>query len=218
MSSYIPPKEADFIAWSENLLTVAAAHAVEWNLPQTKLHEMRTLHDETAALHQLCQTAGYTKLDMQAKNEKKRLLKQEEEVFVRNNLQNNDAMTDNGREALRIPIHDRTPSSRPVPDTVPDVETETPNPRVVRIKFRGLHAARWGKPGHVDRFECAWVVSDEPPARIEDLIHTAFASRSPLDLVFGEDQRGGKVHFACRWESGVGKTGPWSEIFTVIIP
>ena len=218
MSSYIPAKEADFIAWSENLLTVAAARAGEWSLPQAKLAELRTLHNEAAALHQLCQTAGFTKLDMQAKNEKKQLLKQEEEVFVRNNLQNNDAMTDNGREALRIPIYDRIPSARPAPDTVPDVETETPNPRVVRIKFRGLNAARWGKPEHIDRFECAWLISEAPPALIEDLVHTAFASRSPLDLTFSEDQRGQRVHFACRWESGVGKTGPWSEIQTVIIP
>jgi hypothetical protein len=153
---------------------------------------------------------------MQAKNEKKRLLKQEEEVFVRNNLQNNDAMMDNVREALRIPIHDRTPSARPVPDTVPDVET--PNPRIVWIKFRGVHVARRGKPGHVERFECAWLAGDEPPARIEDLLHTVYASRSPLDLTFEENQRGGRVHFACRWESGVDRTGPWSEIFTVISP
>jgi hypothetical protein len=33
-----------------------------------------------------------------------------EEVFVRNNLQNNDAMTDNGRAELGIPIHSKTHS------------------------------------------------------------------------------------------------------------
>lgn len=43
---------------------------------------------------------------MQLKNQKKGALKKLEEVFVRNNLQNHDAMTDNGRKALRIPIYD----------------------------------------------------------------------------------------------------------------
>ncbi|MDR2480684.1 MAG: hypothetical protein LBD07_00115 [Spirochaetaceae bacterium] len=218
MSSYIPAKEADFVAWSDNLLTVAAARASEWNLVKSKIEELRALHDEVAALHQICQTPNYTKLDMQAKNEKKTLLKQEEEVFVRNNLQNNDAMTDNGRQALRIPIYDRTPTPRPTPDAVPDMETETPNPRTVRVKFRGINAPRWGKPDHVERFECVWLIADEPPARIEDLVHRSFATRNPLDLTFDEDQRGKRLHFACRWEGGAGKTGPWSEIFTAIIP
>jgi hypothetical protein len=130
--SYIPQKEADIVAWSENLIAVATAHKTEWNLSQSKLDELLALHNEVKALHQLCQTSSFTKLDMQAKNEKKAQLIQLEEVFVRNNLQNNDAMTDNGREELRIPIHDKTPSPHPVPDTLPDVEMDTPFPRTCR--------------------------------------------------------------------------------------
>jgi hypothetical protein len=30
-----------------------------------------------------------------------------------------------------------------VPDTLPDVEIETPLPRAVQIKFRALNAVRW---------------------------------------------------------------------------
>jgi hypothetical protein len=152
--SYIPTKEADFVDWSENLLAVSTAHKAEWNLSQSKLDELLALHTEVKRLHLLCQTAVYTKLDMQAKNEKKKQLVQMEEVFVRNNLQNNDAMTDNGREELRLPIHDKTPSTHPVPDTLPDIEIETPLPREVQIKFRALNAPRWGKPEYVHGLEC----------------------------------------------------------------
>ncbi|MDR1985875.1 MAG: hypothetical protein LBP88_02745, partial [Treponema sp.] len=98
--SYIPTKEAEFVEWSENLIAVSTEHKVEWNLPEDKLAELQTLHTQVKALYELCQTASYTKLDMQQKKEKKDRLVHLEEVFVRNNLQNNDAMTDEGRRAL----------------------------------------------------------------------------------------------------------------------
>jgi hypothetical protein len=78
-------------------------------------------------LHQ----AGYA-----AKKEKKDRLVHLEEVFVRNNLQNNDAMTDEGRRALRIPIYDSKPTPHPEPEGIPEIEITTPLPRTVHIKFR----------------------------------------------------------------------------------
>jgi hypothetical protein len=216
--SYIPTKEADFVDWSENLITVSTARKTEWNLSQNKLDELLALHTEVKRLHQLCQTSSYTKLDMQAKNEKKKLLVQTEEVFVRNNLQNNDAMTDNGREELRIPIHDKTPSPHPAPDSLPDVEVETPHPRAVQIKFRAPNAPRWGKPEHVHGLECLWVISEAAPAKIEDLLHSEFATSTPLELVFDEDQRGKRLYFAVRWENGSAKKGLWSNMYSAVVP
>ncbi|MDR1466364.1 MAG: hypothetical protein LBI40_01925 [Treponema sp.] len=218
MPSYRPTKEAEYVDWSENLIEVSEKHKVEWKLVDGKLTELRTLHDEVKALHELCQTASYTKLDMQAKNEKKALLIHLEEVFVRNNLQNNDAMTDNGREELGIPIHDPTPTPQPAPTTIPEVEVETPHPRTVRIKFRDEHTKRWGKPTHVHGLECLWLIAEEPPAKVKDLLHSEFATRNPLELTFEEDERGKKVYFAVRWESGAGKKGLWSDIYSAIIP
>ena len=84
--------------WSANLIAVSKANADVWKLPPDQLTGLETLHNEVKALHEVCQTASYTKLDMQAKNEKKGLLVRREEVFVRNNLQDNDLMTNNGRE------------------------------------------------------------------------------------------------------------------------
>jgi hypothetical protein len=37
-------------------------------------------------------------------------------------------------------------------------------------------------------------------------------------LTFEEDERGKKVYFAVRWESGAGKKGLWSDIYSAIIP
>jgi hypothetical protein len=215
---YIPTIENYFVEWSGNMIAVAIIHKTELGLSEGKLTELQTLHNEVKALHELCQTAAHTKLDMQAKNEKKKRLIHLEEVFVRNNLQNNDAMTDSLREALGIPIHDKKPSPVPAPDGIPDIEIATPHPRTVQIKFRDEHAARWGKPEHVHGLECVWGLMEEPPMKVGDLLHSEFATKNPLELVFEEDERGKKIFFAARWETGAMKKGKWSDIFSAIIP
>jgi hypothetical protein len=216
--SCIPTKEKNYVDWSGNLIAVSIAHKSEWNLSEAKLTELQTLHNEVKALHELCQTVSYTKLDMQAKNEKKKLLIQLETVFVRNNLQNNDAMTDTGCKELGIPIHDKKPTPIPVPDGIPEIKVETPHPRTVRIKFRDEHAARWGKPALVHGIECVWEIAEEPPVKVKDLFHSEFTTKSPLELTFEEDERGKRVYFVARWETRSMKKGKWSDIFSAIIP
>jgi hypothetical protein len=141
-----------------------------------------------------------------------------EEVFVRNNLQNNDAMTNSGREALRIPIYDTKPTPHPAPYVIPDIVIEMPLPRVVRIKFRTVGAKRWGKPKYVHGLERLWAPAEEASAKIEELPHSSFATRSPLDPVFDEDERGKRLYFAVRWETGAVSKGPWSDIEFAVIP
>jgi hypothetical protein len=216
--SYFPTVEGEFVEWSGNLIAVSKENAAEWGLPADQLAELEAEHGVYKALYEKCRTASYTKLDMQAKIEKRKALVKREEVFVRNNLQNNDRMTDNGRAKLRIPIHDTTPTPRPAPDTIPEVEAQMPAPRTLRFRFRAEHAKRWGKPPHVHGLELLWVIADKAPARIEELLHSAFATRSPLEMTFDEDQRGKRLWFAVRWENGAAQKGKWSGIFSAIIP
>ncbi|GHU76117.1 hypothetical protein FACS189461_3310 [Spirochaetia bacterium] len=215
---YFPTREAEFVDWSQNLITVSEAHAAAWNLPAPKLQELRLLHDEFSQLHVLCNTAAYTRVDMENKNEKKASLIHLEEVFVRNNLQNNDVMTDAGREEAQIPKHDKNPTPHGAPDGIPDIEVQTPLPRTLRLRFRAMNAPRWGKPENVHGLECLWGQLDAPPAHVEDLLHSAFTTSTPLDLVFDEDARGKRVYFTVRWEGGSGKKGSWSEVFTAVVP
>jgi hypothetical protein len=37
-------------------------------------------------------------------------------------------------------------------------------------------------------------------------------------MTFDEDQRGKRLYFAVRWETGAVKKGNWSDIFSAIIP
>ncbi|GHU49451.1 hypothetical protein FACS1894200_08100 [Spirochaetia bacterium] len=216
--NYIPAKEAEFIDWSENLITVSEAHDADWNLMPSKVAELRTLHTEVKRLHLLCKTPAHTKVDMETKNEAKAELIALIEVFVRNNLQNNDFMNDAGRVELQIPIHDKIHTPHGAPGGIPSIEVLTPMPRTVRIRFRALDAQRWGKPEDAHSLECLWSLLDEPPELVADLLHSASSTATPLDLVFEENQRGKHIYFAVRWKSDTNKEGAWSEIFSAVVP
>jgi hypothetical protein len=119
---------------------------------------------------------------------------------------------------MGIPNHDPHPTPVPEPDDIPEVEARTPMPRVLRFPFRRKGMKRWGKPGNVHGMELVWLISDTPPTLVKDLVHSAFATKSPLELTFKEDQRGKRLYYAVRWETGTVKKGKWSEIFSAIIP
>ena len=100
------------------------------------------------------------------------------------NLQNNDVMTDAGREELQIPKHDKISTPHGAPDEVPNVEVQSPLPCTVQLRFCAPDAPRWGKHKRTD------------------LLHSAFSTGTPLDLVFDEDRRGKRSYCAVHRESG----------------
>jgi hypothetical protein len=57
-----------------------------------------------------------------------------------------------------------------------------------------------------------------PPAEVEDLPRSVTASKSPITLIFREEDRGKTVYLAGRWKTGRQKEGPWSGIVSAIIP
>jgi len=216
--SYIPSREADFVVWTGNLIAVCKAHIAMWNLPEDKLDEMDVLYLRVKDLHDLSKSAFFTKADMHEKNEKKHALFLLIEEFVRNCLQNNYIMTDAGRTELGIPIHDRHLTPQPQPKTKPLVQVVTAVIRELYFRFRDQSASRWGKPKYVSRFELLWIEGDVKPEHISELIHSAFSTSSPLKMVFDENDRGKKIHFASRWENSRGEKGPCTEIETAIVP
>ncbi|MDR3115721.1 MAG: hypothetical protein LBU25_09405, partial [Treponema sp.] len=127
-------------------------------------------------------------------------------------------VTDEDRDNMGIPNRDATLTPVPKPQEVPELEVSTPLPRTLRFRFRGIGAKHWGKPEGVHGIELLWIIADAPPGDFDDFPHSAFSTKSPLELSFSEAQRGKKVFFAARWESGTVKKGPETEIFSAVIP
>jgi hypothetical protein len=62
------------------------------------------------------------------------------------------------------------------------------------------------------------IEGDVSPEKIGDLSYSAFITRNLLELSFDQDERGKRVYFAARRESGTVKKCSWSDIFNAVIP
>jgi hypothetical protein len=159
----------------------------------------------------------HTPVDTEAKNDAKKAAKAIIRPFVNQYLRYLP-VTDEDRTAMGIPNHDSHPTPTPRPEDIPEVEAQTPKPRTLRFRFRRANMKRWGKPDDVHGMELVWLISDTPPVKVAELVHSSFATRSPLELVFEEDQRGKRLYYAVRWETGTVKKGEFSDIYSAIIP
>jgi hypothetical protein len=74
------------------------------------------------------------------------------------------------------------------------------------------------KPSGVHGAEIRWAILEAPPTTTDDLIHSEFSTRTPHTFIFEENQRGRTVWFRLRWENTRGEKGPWSELYSAIIP
>jgi hypothetical protein len=218
---YLSLSDADFDRFIKFMIAYvegkcAGTPPVWPHIPQAARTEVAEA--DTLWIAAFARTAGpHTPVDTEAKNDAKNAAKQVIRRFVNQYLRY-PPVTDEDRTAMGIPNHDPHPTPVGEPEDVPETAASTPLPRVLRFSFRRLGAKRWGKPEHVHGMELAWVIADAPPAETEDLLHSAFSTRSPLEMTFKESERGKRVYYATRWETGTVKKGKWSEIQSAVIP
>jgi hypothetical protein len=208
----IPRKEAELSEWSGNLLEVCKDNIDTWKLPTAKLTELVTLQAKFKVLVEKCKTAAGTKIDMQDKKDTKVLFVPKLEVFIKNDLQNNDLVDNAALVELGLNVPSGTHTPWPTPSEIPSTTVKTPAIRKVQVWFKGINSKRWGRLAKTKNLRCQWLISDTPPTRISELLHTEIATSNPLEFTFEEDQRGKRLYFAVCWEAGPKKRGPWSEI------
>ncbi|MDR2193001.1 MAG: hypothetical protein LBP19_00790 [Treponema sp.] len=95
--------------------------------------------------------------------------------------------------------------------------TPMPAPRALRFTFRRVGAKRWRQPEGIHGLELAWVIATAPPKETEGLVHSSFATKSPPELTFKENERGKRAYYAARWETGAMKKGKFTDIVSVIV-
>ncbi|MDR0724537.1 MAG: hypothetical protein LBF59_00820 [Prevotellaceae bacterium] len=134
-------------------------------------------------------------------------------------LKGNPLVTDEDLVAMGLPKHSTGAKTPPTPPTdVVEATTDTSKPGIVGINFRTKNAKGTAKPKHVRGAEIVSAVLDTPPTDWAQLTHSSFDTKTPAQLVFTGEQRGKTLYFALRWENNVGEKGPWSEIYSAIIP
>jgi hypothetical protein len=217
-------KDAEFDVWFGNLVQyvlkmisagaggsapvwthILAAEAAALNAAFTAWH---TVYGATLTPHTPGQTA--------AKNEAREAANREISSFYRRFIEHPAVTLEQLMDAGFQPPSPRTPDAAPA--TYPEAETDSSVIRQLTIHFRDKGSRSRAKPPKVHGAEIRWAILDREPADENELTASDFDTASPFTLTFTESQRGKRVYFALRWESSTNLKGPWSEIYSAIIP
>ena len=219
-SYFIPRKDADFLQWTNNFMNYLGANVRQFGFPDDVYAELTDQHSDFAAkLEVAVNPATRTKLTIQAKTSARKIFEKALRQAVKEYLANNHLVSDEDRDGLGIPIYKTTRTAAPVATDSPDSDSD--NSVIGRVSihfFEKGSSHKKAKPAGQHGAEIAWIVSDTPPTRWDELLHSNIDTNSPFTLSFEHDQRGKTLYFALRWENTRGEKGPWSEILSAIIP
>jgi hypothetical protein len=119
---------------------------------------------------------------------------------------------------LGLKLPDATPSEIDAPKDAPEVEASSPHHRMVRFDIKAKGAKRHGIPEKVHGLELRHTISDTEPTSIKEFTNSEFATKSPLEILFEETDRGKKLYFIARWKTEANKKSLWTDIMFVYIP
>jgi hypothetical protein len=219
----VPTSDADFDAWVENFceLTVqrtGGSYPAQWDhIPPEAVTKLTATNSvwHTAYLVTL---KPHTPIDTDTKNHARDDMEAEARSFINEYIRNSSKVS--REDKLTIGIHERRPPHHiEPPHTVPVLEPRAGNPRQIEVPYWDAESGGRGKPTDVHGIEVRWAILDHEPTGEEELTHSAFDTRSPLTLTFGEADRGKRVYMAGRWEiEREGEKGPMGEIVSAFVP
>ncbi|MDR0704094.1 MAG: hypothetical protein LBF88_03820 [Planctomycetaceae bacterium] len=215
----VPVKDADFNNWQKPLYDYAKENLTRWvsnaefvtwtNLINT----WETAYAETA-------TGDAKHSQVLAKNEARKALEAKLRQLIKYVFNAHpEIVTHEVRAQLGLPVYKTTRTPSPVAVTYPDHDTDSGMIRRLTIHFydRGKKKSK-AKPDGQHGAEMLWEILPAPPKSINELVHSAFDTHTPFTLEFSDEDRGKTIYFCLRWENTRGEKGPWSEIYSAIIP
>jgi hypothetical protein len=216
---YFPRKEAEFYGWVSVFFTYMAANIARFGISSSLLFPLISLRDDFFAKFTVAITVSTrTKSTVLDKNIALNVLKDALRVFIREYLTYNHLVTNSDRENLGLPVRKtvRTPVS--VPTIYPSCTVDTSIIRVLVVNFFDSVTKKRAKPPGVHGAEIKYKISDTPIVNPDDMVHSAFDTRSPFRLVFRGEDRGKTVWLCLRWQNTRGGKGPWAEVVSAVIP
>jgi hypothetical protein len=216
---YIPEADGKFSVWVKILFGAVVQNAEAWKIEGAAFAGILAMIERFETAFAKASEPNRGRADVMAKNEARDVLKVAVRKFVKEYLAFNSAISDEEREGSGLPVYKRVRTPAPVAKEAPEAEVDISRVGRVSIHFfeRGGNHKK-SKPEGQHGAEIAWIISDVPPGRWEELIHSTVDTRSPFTLVFENDQRGKRVYFALRWENTRGEKGPWGNILCAVIP
>jgi hypothetical protein len=216
---YIPAKEIEFHDWQSTSLKYVQTNKSRFGVTDATLTPVLAKQTAYEAKYAVSENpATRTSASILARQEARDDFESVLRPFYKANIIYNPQVTDEDRRIMGVTVHDTKPTPVPPPTTVPEVTFAVPSPAVIEIHFRDKDETGRAKPHGIHGAETAWGVLDTEPVDWSELLHSSFATHSPLRLSFNGHERGKKFYFAVRWENTRGEKGPWTEILNTVVP
>ena len=224
-SDYLPKNDRQLHRWVVVFLNYLFAALSRLGFPNDVYNTLAGMRDDFGGKIDIAEdTNTRTKVTVQEKNTVKAALKAAIRQAVKAYLMYNPAVTDADRDGLGLPIHKTTRTPVPPPTQLVDFFLKQSAGSRVEAHYAPhdqnaeMKEKREAKPYGVRGAEFGWAVLPEPPKSYDDLVHSAFDTRSPYTFQFDLPDAGKTLYVCARWENTTGQKGPWSEIKSVIIP
>lgn len=145
------------------------------------------------------------------------------EAMVRlltNQIQIRPETTDAEREALGIPVRKTTRTPVPVPSTTPSIQRIDASTRGILRLFivDATTPESRAKPFGVHGCEIREQIGGTMPTNPNSMPLLAVETRMPYRADFDPDDIGKTVYFALRWQNTRGQQGPWSQVYSAMVP
>jgi hypothetical protein len=217
--SYLPKAYASLLSWLENFMSYLVENLARFGIPASKVEPLQLKVEAFRTAQAKAEHPNAGKADRLERREKADAVSKTVRGFVNANLRYNENVTDEDRVNLGLTIPDTTSTSPHEPGTMPLV-TQLNSSVIMRISlhYKDSMSLSRAKPAGVHGVEIRWSILDAPPVTTADLINSEFSTRTPHTFIFEENQRGKTVWFRLRWENTRGQKGPWSELYSAVIP
>jgi hypothetical protein len=217
---FIPRKDVDFNLWSLNLVSRATERKSALHIPDEAIEALTAEKNNWTTRYQLSvNPETRTKAAVAAKQEARESFEAALRRFVKEYIRNNHYVTVSDLEIFGLHPYKETRTRAGIPTTYPEMEVDTSVLRHLIIHLRDRLSVGKARPEGVRGIELVYgIVPEGATPSIDELRNSVSVTRSPVNLTFGDRDRGMTVSYAARWDSTRGEKGPWSEIEAAIIP
>ncbi|GHV76411.1 hypothetical protein AGMMS49942_12320 [Spirochaetia bacterium] len=213
----IPIKEEPFHAYVGNQLGIISVKSTFWEISTVATDILGAKASPYMAAYTVCQRPNSGPLDYKIRDAARVVLQPALKEFHKVYLLYNDKVSDEDKILLGFVLvtNTREKAKKPVSRPAADVEYGV---GILRFHFRDEFTTHRGKPAKVQSMQMVYCFSRTQPVHMDEFIHSASATASPLEIYGAEDQRGETMWFRLRWVGPTSLEGPWSEFFSAIMP
>jgi hypothetical protein len=222
MSSYIPPKDADFSAWLLNFSTLLTASPATYGLTAPDAVAVAAQNTAfQAALVASTDPSTRTPVTVAAKDAARAAA----EFVVRPlavAISLNAGVTPGDKTAIGVTVRSTTPTPVPAPVVAPVIALLAATPLVQQLQVRPVGSSTKAKPPGCIAIEIARSVGTVAAVDPDQLSIVGQYGKTPLTQTFAGADQGKVVTYAARYRTrsgpaGVSQAGPWSALVSFVV-